>query len=297
MILDTPMKELLFTTVHIHVESPQGMRSGTGFIYNAARNGGATPVLVTNKHVIECATRGVIRLLRRHGNAPHLGSAIEVSYTDFLPLWTGHASPEVDVAAMFLGPTLNAAAESGHPPFFKMAGPDLCPSADVIRYLDAVETVTFIGYPNGLYDRANNTPIVRQGTTATPVELNWNGTPTFLVDGSVFPGSSGSPVFLVQQGIYRQEGGFALGGASRVFFLGLVAAVMIQRDSGQVVVDAPGPSVVFNQVMDLGIVYKWTAIEEAVDALCANNGIDRASLVTTRPANVPDAPAEVAELP
>lgn len=295
MLLDTPMKELLFTTVYIRVETAEGGAIGTGFIYNAARGGASTPVLITNKHVIAGATKGTIRLMSRRGDEPDLGNPIEVEYEDFLVLWVGHPSNDVDVAAMFLGPTINRAVEAGRQPFFKMAAPGLCPSDEDLRYLDAVETVTFIGYPSGLYDQVNHTPIVRQGTTATPIELNWNGTPAFLIDGSVFPGSSGSPVFLLQQGIVRTGTSVSIGGAPRLFLLGIVAEVMVQKDTGQIVVAAQGPQVQFNQMIDLGIVYKWTAIDETVDALCAVNGVDRGTLHELQPPQAPHPPADVTD--
>lgn len=57
--------------------------------------------------------------------------------------------------------------------------------------------VTFIGYPNGLYEFTSLLPIVRQGYAATAMHIDHGGKPTFLIDAFVFPGSSGSPVFLV----------------------------------------------------------------------------------------------------
>jgi S1-C subfamily serine protease len=57
MDVNTPSKEMLFTTVRIEVELPGGAaRYGTGFIYNASEvDGVAIPVLITNEHVIEGA--------------------------------------------------------------------------------------------------------------------------------------------------------------------------------------------------------------------------------------------------
>ena len=295
MKIDTLMKELLFTTVHIRTQTASGVSTGTGFIYNAARGDNGTPVLVTNKHMIEGATQGVIRLIGRAGDGPDLGRPIEVTFEQFATLWTGHPSPEVDVAAMFLGPTINQVAKAGTPAFYRMAAPQMCPGSEDLDLLDAVETVTFVGYPNGLYDHLNHTPIVRQGTTATPVQLDWNGTPCFLIDGSVFPGSSGSPVFLLQQGIVRTGTSVSIGGAPRLFLLGIVAEVMVQKDTGQIVVAAQGPQVQFNQMIDLGIVYKWTAIDETVDALCAVNGVDRGTLHELQPPQAPHPPADVTD--
>jgi hypothetical protein len=266
--------------------------TGTGFIYNALRGDATVPVLVTNKHVVAGAEQGGIQLMGAvaGGQSPSLGHPVEVRYADFESLWVGHPSPEVDVTAMFLGPTLNQLQDAKQSVFFRTIGPGLCPTDQQLKDIDAVETVTFVGYPNGLYDHANHTPIVRQGTTATPIELDWDGTPCFLIDASVFPGSSGSPVFLVQQGSWREGNTMILAGGTRVFFLGAVAAVMVQADTGQIVNTAATPLVHFKQMIDLGVVYKWTAVEDTVDALCARHGVNRGT-VTEVTAGAVDTPA------
>jgi hypothetical protein len=72
--------------------------------------------------------------------------------------------------------------------------------------------VTFIGYPNGIWDSKNLLPVVMRGTTASPIEVDFEGTPRFLIDASVFGGSSGSPVFILNQGTYSmKDGGVAVG--------------------------------------------------------------------------------------
>jgi hypothetical protein len=73
----------------------------------------------------------------------------------------------------------------------------------------AGDDVLILGYPDGIHDSTRRDPIVRKGTLATDPSLdfsfpkhlidNWrlpNSIPGFLVDGNVFPGSSGSLVFL-----------------------------------------------------------------------------------------------------
>lgn len=62
--------------------------------------------------------------------------------------------------------------------------------------LDILDSVYFIGYPRGLIDNFNLTPILRKSNFATVYTMNFNNTNQFLIDGSVFPGSSGSPVFV-----------------------------------------------------------------------------------------------------
>ena len=51
-----------------------------------------------------------------------------------------------------------------------------------------------------MYDQVNLIPITRTGMTATPLQLDYDGRPSFLIDASVFPGSSGSPVFVYKSG-------------------------------------------------------------------------------------------------
>mgnify|MGYP003291781313 CR=1 FL=1 len=46
------------------------------------------------------------------------------------------------------------------------------------------------------YDKKNNLPLVRTGTIASHPRKDFNGLPQFVIDAQVFPGSSGSPVFI-----------------------------------------------------------------------------------------------------
>lgn len=281
MIINTLMKQLLFCTVRIETEGPAGQGSGTGFIYNQQGKDVGLPLLVTNKHVVKDATRARVRFTRLNasGDGPDLNSTpVEVVYQGVQ--WTGHPDPDIDIAILPLAQTFAVLQMQNHQIFFKSVGPELCPSKSVLEDFDAVEPVTFIGYPSGLYDSAHNTPIVRQGSTATPIELDYEGKPVFLVDASVFPGSSGSPVFIAQEGSYRSKVGLVVG--SRLYFLGVIAAVHQQATIGQIV-QVTTQAVVTPQMIDLGIVFKWSTIDETLDQLCKEQGIDRSALNAASP--------------
>ena len=60
-----------------------------------------------------------------------------------------------------------------------------------------VEDVLMIGYPNGLWDTTHNMPIIRRGTIATDIKLDYNEKKEFVIDAACFPGSSGSPVLFI----------------------------------------------------------------------------------------------------
>ena len=65
-------------------------------------------------------------------------------------------------------------------------------------------------------------PIVRRGSTATHPFVRYEGRPEFVIDAACFPGSSGSPVFLFEDGMYRVGDGNGLTPGSRVALLGVL---------------------------------------------------------------------------
>lgn len=59
---------------------------------------------------------------------------------------------------------------------------ELIPNFEQLSNLRAIEDITMIGYPTGLWDRVNNLPIVRKGITATHPNINYNGIEEILID-------------------------------------------------------------------------------------------------------------------
>lgn len=111
-----------------------------------------------------------------------------------------------------------------------------------------------------MFDEQHYLPIVRRGHIATSADLDFNGEPVFLIDASVFPGSSGSPVFTV--------GDSLIGGTPSLKLLGLISAVYTQSTDGHIywmpapVTQIPVP--VIDQMIDLGVVFKARCICEAI---------------------------------
>jgi len=139
--------------------------------------------------------------------------------------------------------------------------------------LDAIEEVMLIGYPDGLYDPVNLTPIVRRGSTATPLQLDYGGEPAFLVDASVFPGSSGSPVLIANFPTYmnRRTGEVFVGG-SRTMFLGILSSGFFIEENGQIekrAIPAAKEELVVRteQMIDLGFVFKASTVVETIEDL------------------------------
>ena len=124
----------------------------------------------------------------------------------------------------------------------------------------------FVGFPNGMFDEKHYLPIFRRGYVATSPDLDFNGAPLFLIDASVFPGSSGSPVFTV--------GDSLIGGTPALKFLGIIAAVYTQPTDGRITWrtaptnQVPVPEL--DQMIDLGVVYKARCVRETISDFYAH---------------------------
>ncbi len=185
--------------------------SGTGFFFGFcldAESGRGVPAIVTNKHVIVNSTSGHFDLsVKAKDGTPLLGERIPIILNDFANRWVYHPDPSVDLAAFPVEPVFGAARDMGKEAFYKYLRFEQVAKEADLKKLSAVENILMIGYPIGLSDEKNNLPVVRQGITATPPYIDYEGRPEFMIDCSCFPGSSGSPVLLYDGGPWSTEEG------------------------------------------------------------------------------------------
>lgn len=198
------------------------------------------PCIVTNKHVIQNAQRGVFHLtLKDSKGEADLGRHEAVTLDDLGRFFIGHPDPSVDLAAIPIAAVLTAGAADGAGYYFRSLSKSLIASPDELKKLSPMEEIAMIGYPNGLWDERHNLPIIRRGITATHAKLPLNGKPEFLIDAACFPGSSGSPVFLANIGSFVDENGM-LNAGTRIFLLGTLYAGPQHTTTGEIkVVDIP----------------------------------------------------------
>lgn len=278
-MMDSSLSDrLFFTTAWIRASTESGSWTGTAFVYSVDTTSGVFRLLVTNRHVLENATAVTVRFIRTsHDASPMLGQATEVTIDGFHNgSWIGHPDPRIDVAVLPLSQILLKMEEQGAPPFFTEVGPAICMGVGVDLDLDSFEGVTFVGYPNGLYDQFNFLPIMRRGVTATPIYVDYGGLPAFLIDASVFPGSSGSPVFLFDKGMFSDRSGRHVTVGSRVALLGVLAAVHTRTLSGDVRTLSSRLVADLEEPIDLGVVYKAKCIDECADIALKGAGLRRA---------------------
>ena len=217
--------QLIHTTVRIETQSITGAGSGTGFFVNICElNSSSVPLLVTNKHVISGAVSGQFHLtVKKSGcDEPDIGNHVAVPVADFEQHWVLHPDPDVDLAVFPIAPVLEWLKGKGHDPYYKSYTSDLIADDLFEAQLSAVEDVVMVGYPNGLWDSKHNLPIVRRGITATAPYVNFEGRPQFVIDCACFPGSSGSPVLLLNSGGYVDKQGNTNLGPTRFKLLGIL---------------------------------------------------------------------------
>jgi hypothetical protein len=214
-----------FLTMRIRAHYPNNKTgSGTGFIFRFPADENTIFGLITNKHVVVGAERIEFRFTRvgDDGNPNHAAQhSVHFNAAQY-PLLAFHPNPEVDLCLIGLGPAIQAVADSGNQAYVKGFGLDQIATAENRRLMKAVENILMIGYPNGLADETHNVPIIRRGITASPVFLDHNGRPEFVIDAPCFPGSSGSPIIRYDHGCYIQAGEAKFG--TRAELLGVLYA-------------------------------------------------------------------------
>ena len=268
MRVSTVSDQLFFITTRVTV----GTSRGTALIMQVELPGGSVPMLISNKHVVMHPGDGEFALTRKDSTGnPVIGDVHVVQVPDMQNHWVGHPDPEVDIAVASLGELIRGRVP-GEELFYRALSLELFPSDEVAGDFDAIEPVVFVGYPQGLMDYVNQMPIARRGFTATPMTLPYNGMPAFLIDASVFPGSSGSPVFVHHEFAHRASGGWSLG-QEQLFFVGLVAQVHIHTSAVIATTGAPTGDLA-PAPMDLGIVFNWHAVRSAVENFLTSRGLN-----------------------
>ena len=211
--------QLIYTTVPIYSQDLAGnISTGTGFIFSIKESDNISiPMLITNYHVLKDAIAGFIELHLGEGGFP-TSKSIRVQFDK--SIIDNNKLGSLDLIAVPLAGTFKDLQMKHVNLFYRCIDQDLIPNEETFNNFAALEDIIFIGYPRGLYDTANKISLIRQGITATPIWNKFENEEVFLIDAGAFPGSSGSPVFIYNQGSYPTKGGISIG--SRILFVGIL---------------------------------------------------------------------------
>jgi hypothetical protein len=205
---------------------------GTGFFFAFTSGNFVFPVIVTNAHVLKNMDLGILNFTEEVHHEPKYGSILKDTISDFKNKWILH--PTVDLAILPILPIVQDLSDrtKKKPYCYYLLSERLLPNDTLLKEISAIEEVFMIGYPKGIWDEINNIPVVRKGTTATPFFIDYQGKKEFLLDISIFPGSSGSPIILYDPGSIAQKGG-EFGIRNRISLLGITVKMIPYKAIGE----------------------------------------------------------------
>jgi hypothetical protein len=164
---------------------------GTGFLVamkDKRARGGVVPVMVTSTHLVSSAGRGAIYMpLRGFDAAGNLSVALleVVPRQKGVPFYVKH--PRLDVAAFRVRFPVGVQV----PLLLTLLEEKNLDSDEDLR---AGEEVAFLGFPEGQSTSLGMFPVLRSGKVAS-LDQSLFGLRSFLINGDVYPGDSGGPVF------------------------------------------------------------------------------------------------------
>lgn len=214
---------ITYSTVLIRCDYEDGSSgSGTGFIINLCINkvtNTYVPVIITNKHVVENSKKTFFEFCKADENGDPLDT-VSFLFRCTGNVWLHHPNKDVDLVCLFLAGPLNKLRETNTKIFYIPLETEIIPTEQRLAELSAIEDVVMVGYPIGLSDIYNHKPIIRRGITSSHPRKDYQGRKETLLDMACYPGSSGSPVFILNQGMYTTPTGVNVG--QRIYLLGVL---------------------------------------------------------------------------
>ena len=200
--------------------------SGSGFIMNICENkelDEAIPVIITNNHVINNSIASTFDFCAKDSNGNPIDTQVYSVRVDG-NAWTPHPDKNIDLCIMPIAEIVRHFKRVGFNPFYIALSSDIIADDGFYQDLCAMEDVTMVGYPIGLMDQYNHKPIIRRGITATHPRNDYQGKSEILLDIAAFPGSSGSPVFILNEGSFMSKQGGTLNIGSRIKLIGILSS-------------------------------------------------------------------------
>ncbi len=266
-----PVTVITLSTLRLECLTSIGNSVGTGFLFGFdCGNDRSAISIITNKHVIRDAQtmKVTFSLLPKGENDIQdnlLTPLVEhrtITMNNLQALKIDHYDPDIDLCAFNVSWLFNQLTENNSLRH-TILNEKWLPDENQKSIFRSIEPIVMIGYPNGLWDRTNNLPIARSGLTGSHPLLNWNDRREFVIDAACFPGSSGSPVFHFQDGMYRANYNSYSPGTS-ICLLGIlwgsptisVQGVITQREVPTSMENIP----VMNAMMNLGFAIRFDAL-------------------------------------
>ena len=226
---------------------------GTGFLIYEDK-----AYLVTAKHIIydkenKCLRKDIFFRTNKKDAHGTIRRPVDVIKQRFNVDWIFHQDSEIDLAVIVYGwdPDLDD---------IKTIPPDLFKKYDQV---EEGSDIFFLGYPLGIVSEDRNNPLVRAGIISLKKEKV-----SFLIDANVYPGNSGSPVFLKPTIIdFKTKN---IGKISPASLIGVISSYIPYVDPAYSK-QTGRARITFEENSGLGLVYSIDCIEQIISQKQANN--------------------------
>jgi len=264
----TSHAEMLYmSTIRVLTERVGATRPESGAAFVVSDEGNER-FLVTARHVVSGVARLTLHLYT--GDSVHtIGAPLRYEVGGDEQFWVYHADSDVDVAVARFEPIADLFERNNEDFFagalpFSSFQPKFQPGRE--SFTDKfwrplpLDEVLLVGYPNDYRDVSTSLPLLRRGRIATPLWLDHEGRPVFLVDSTAAHGTSGGPVAYVEE--EHHVGRTMHEGTGKITLLGVFSEVLPLRAPGVRAADG-----VPQRPPNVGAAYKAYTILEAIAAL------------------------------
>lgn len=236
--------------------------TGTGFFYffndtftdaegNFNKAGTARLAIVTNKHVVEGMEEVMFFFnTAADGQSEHQKESLRFALNENTVIF--HPEPDTDLCVILTDDIKRRIEQNGRKLHIYPVRKNIKINENDLRSMDTIQDIVMIGYPRGIWDAENNLPIIRKGINATPMYESYQGQDAFAVDIAIYPGSSGSPVFIYNNGAYVENGEVKFG--QRFIFVGVIS-------SGHSITSNHTDAIKIQEMLHIGIAIKACKID------------------------------------
>lgn len=278
MEINSKLKKWLWSAIRLETISNEDEKfRGTSFLFGKRINEKLIlPFLVTTRHMVENQKKGLLFFASQENKELKGKDSISLPIHNFENRWHFHPNNEVDIAILSFSSIIEHIKKERPDVLFNFIHDTYIPSEEDIQGLDASEDLLFIGFPEGLYDTKNKNAVIRKGISATPIELDYELRKEFLIDGPIFHGSSGSPVFIYGDKLEWNENGTMKGFINRSYFVGLISQGKSLVTDGKIITKNSSSTKVprIETSFHMGHVLKSELIVECIEDFISKNSLD-----------------------
>lgn len=209
-------ENLMFNTIRLVSDNGS---VGTGSFFSFKFNEREVTVIITNRHVVKNnPIEPMTFMLHIANESQEPTENFSVRYTAHWYLHENH-----DLCFCYANPLFSEILSTfDKKVYIRQNYEAIIPDKSQLEELSAIEELVMVGYPITLWDERNNLPIFRKGYTACHPAIDFNRDGIGLADIPCFPGSSGSPIYILNEGSFRDKKGNTHFGSSRFYLIGFL---------------------------------------------------------------------------